>query len=76
MERQDIQNVFKERMASGKRILDDEEMSRITQIQSADILLSGRIYQLGKSIVLFMKLVDVHTLEKLAVARVLWTPEF
>mgnify|MGYP000853120133 CR=1 FL=1 len=75
IEREEIQKAMAERMLSSGAVLDEKEIGQITQVQGADIFLSGRLYPMGESMVLFAQLVDVKSLEKLAVARVLWTPE-
>ncbi len=74
LEREELQKAIGERMA-GQDILDEKELAQITKVRGADIFLSGRVYQMGESVVLFAQLVDVNSQEKLAVARVLWTAE-
>lgn len=75
LDRENIRKAFQERMLASSENMDEKEYSSITKVQGAQIFLTGKIYPLGKSVVLFMKLIDVKTLQKLAVARVLWTPQ-
>lgn len=75
LEREELQKAIRERMISAGDTLDEKAFSEITKMQGADIYLSGKVYPLGESVVLFMQIVDVASLQKLAVARVLWTPE-
>ncbi|NUM35291.1 MAG: VWA domain-containing protein [Candidatus Brocadiae bacterium] len=75
VEREEIKKAIAERMLSSGAVLDEKEIGQITQVQGAEVFLSGRLYAMGESMVLFAQLVDVKSLEKLAVARVLWTPE-
>lgn len=75
LERDELKRAIRERMIAAGNTLDDEQISEISKIEGADIFLTGKIYPLGESVVIFLQAVDVHNLQKIGVARVLWTPE-